>query len=328
MIKMNSGRNVLDLFSGCGGFTKGLVEAGLNVIAGIDNWERAIESYSANFDHKAICEDLTQLSPEKFQSNYNTENESIDIIVGSPPCQSFSMAGRRKKDDPRNDLYEEFVKYVDFYRPKAFLMENVMGILSKKNSEDENVIDIILSKFEEGYNTKVYKLYASDFYVPQNRRRVIIFGIRKELGIEPEYLQPELTIDQRISVREFLLPKEVIDNDYTHTYLSEKAIQGIIRKKEESKKKGNGFGAQFLDLNKPSYTISARFWKDGYEALVKYNDNEIRRLTVTELKRIQTFPDDYEIIGNYKDVCTQIGNAVPCLFAKYLGLHLIKTLEL
>ena len=116
-------------------------------------------------------------------------------------------------------------------------------------------------------------------------------------------------------------------SSYRNTYISEKAIQGIIRKKAKSKEKGHGFGAQFLNLDKPSYTISARFWKDGYEALVKYSDSEIRRLTVPELKRVQTFPDDYEIVGNYRDVCTQIGNAVPCMFAKYIGMHLIKTLE-
>ena len=84
---------------------------------------------------------------------------------------------------------------------------------------------------------------------------------------------------------------------------------------------------QFLNLEKPSYTISARYWKDGYDALVKYNEKEIRRLTITELKRIQSFPDDYIIIGSKKDIIMQIGNAVPCRFAYHLGKYMINTLQ-
>jgi DNA (cytosine-5)-methyltransferase 1 len=123
-----------------------------------------------------------------------------------------------------------------------------------------------------------------------------------------------------------LLPREEIDENYPKTYLSEKAIRGILRRKKEAREAGKGFGAQFLDLNKPSYTISARFWHDGYDSLVKYSDTEIRRLTVTELKRIQTFPDEYIIEGNYKEVVTQIGNAVACKFAEAIGRHLVQTL--
>ena len=88
------------------------------------------------------------------------------------------------------------------------------------------------------------------------------------------------------------------------------------------KDKGYGFGAQFLDPDKPSYTIPARYWKDGYDALVKYNDSEIRRLTITELMRIQTFPDDFIIKGTKKDKIIQIGNAVACRFAYHLGKYM------
>ena len=94
-----------------------------------------------------------------------------------------------------------------------------------------------------------------------------------------------------------------------------------------SKEKGFGFGAQMLDFDKPSYTIPARYWKDGYDALVKYNEKEIRRLTITELKRIQSFPDNYIIDGSSKDIIMQIGNAVACKFAYYLGKYIINTLQ-
>ena len=117
---MNDNLNVLDLFCGCGGMSKGLEDAGLNIIAGIDIWDKAIESYSKNFKHQAICENLQELPPEDFDALYNTENNSIDIIVGGPPCQGFSIAGKRDLKDPRNSLFMEYVKYLDYFQPKAF----------------------------------------------------------------------------------------------------------------------------------------------------------------------------------------------------------------
>ena len=317
--------NVIDLFCGCGGMSKGLTDAGLNIIAGIDIWDKAIENYNKNFEHKAYCEDLTKLPPEKFNELYNKENKNIDILVGGPPCQSFSIAGKRDKNDPRNALFMEYVKYLDYFNPKAFIMENVIGMLSKKTANGEKVIDIIMEQLNRNYNCIINKLYASDFEVPQNRRRVIIVGIRKDLNIiptEPEHIIKN--VKDRIPIKNILLQKEQIE---LSNFLSEKAIHGIINKKERSKERGTGFGAQFLDLDKPSYTIPARYWKDGYDALVKYNEKEIRRLTIIELKRVQTFPDDYIIIGSKKDIIMQIGNAVACKFAYHLGKYIINILQ-
>jgi DNA (cytosine-5)-methyltransferase 1 len=317
--------NVIDLFCGCGGMSKGLTEAGLNIIAGIDIWDKAIENYNKNFEHKAYCEDLINLNPEKFNELYNKEKKEIDILVGGPPCQSFSIAGKRDKNDPRNSLFMEYVKYLNYFNPKAFIMENVIGMLSKKTANGENIINIIMEELNKNYNCIINKLYASDFEVPQNRRRVIIIGIRKDLNILPKEPEPIIkSINDRISVKNILISKDEIDKKY---YLSEKALLGIENKKKVNKEKGYGFGAQILDFDKPSYTIPARYWKDGYDALVKYNDKEIRRLTIIELKRIQTFPDDYILEGSKKDIIIQIGNAVACKFAYYLGKYLINTLQ-
>ena len=316
--------NVIDLFCGCGGMSKGLTDAGLNVIAGIDIWDKAVESYNKNNHHKAYCADLTELPPEKFNELYNKENKIVDILVGGPPCQSFSMAGKRDKNDPRNALFMEYVKYLDYFEPKAFIMENVIGMLSKTTEDGENVIDIIMEQLNKKYNCIINKLYASDFEVPQNRRRTIIIGIHKDLNILPK--EPELIIkskDDRVAVKTILLDKKDVDKSY---YLSERAIQGILNKKARSKERGAGFGAQFLNMDKPSYTIPARYWKDGCDALVKYNEKEIRRLTILELKRIQSFPDDYCLEGNNKEKIMQIGNAVACKFAYYLGKHIIKSI--
>ena len=317
--------NVIDLFCGCGGMSKGLTDAGLNVIAGIDIWDKAVESYNKNYHHKAYCADLTQLPPEKFNELYNKENKNVDILVGGPPCQSFSIAGKRDKNDPRNALFMEYVKYLDYFKPKAFIMENVIGMLSKKTANGENVIDIIMEQLNRNYNCIINKLYASDFEVPQNRRRTIIIGIRKDLNILPKEPEPIIkSVQDRIPVKNILIPKEEVDKKY---YLSEKALAGIENKKSVNKEKGFGFGAQMLDFDKPSYTIPARYWKDGYDALVKYNEKEIRRLTITELKRIQSFPDNYIIDGSNKDIIMQIGNAVACKFAYYLGKYIINTLR-
>lgn len=314
--------NTIDLFCGCGGMSKGLIDAGINVIAGIDIWNIAVNSYNNNFIHNAYCEDLTILSPENFNEKYNKNNIIIDLIVACPPCQSFSLAGKRDKDDPKNSLFMEFVKYLDYFNPKAFIMENVIGILSKKTSTGEKVINIIMSYLTKNYNCIICKLYASDFEVPQNRRRTIIIGIRKDLNKIPS--EPKVIIRDRIPVKTILLPREEIEQSY---YLSTKAINGINAKREKSIINKTGFKAQFLDINKPSFTIPARYWKDGYDALVKYDENNIRRLTILELKRIQSFPDDYVITGTKKEIIMQIGNAVSCKFAYYLGKYIINILQ-
>ena len=316
--------NAIDLFCGCGGMSKGLTDAGINVIAGLDIWDKAVNSYNQNFDHKAYCQDLTTFKPEMFDVVYNTNKDNIDLIVGGPPCQSFSMAGKRDPADPRNSLFIHFVEYLDYFNPKMFMMENVFGILSKKTSTGEKVIDLIMEQLELNYNCKICKLYASDFEVPQNRPRVVIIGIRKDLKIlpsEPTFITPK---DKRLPVSGILLPREDVPDTY---YLSEKAIQGIINKKQRSKETGKGFGAQMLKLDKPSYTIPARYWKDGYDALVEYSPTEIRRLTILELKRIQSFPDDFIINGSKKEIIMQIGNAVPCKFAYHLGKYATNILQ-
>jgi len=235
------------------------------------------------------------------------------------------MAGRRDKNDPRNSLFMEYVKYLEFFKPKAFILENVMGILSMKMNNGQLAIDVIMNCLNKDYKCLINKLYASDFEVPQNRRRVIIIGIRNDLNIIPT--PPELiitSVGDRIPVSTILLSKEEVEQKY---FLSKRAIDGINAKKELMKQKSYGFGAQYLQMNKPSYTIPARYWKDGYDALVKYSDTEIRRLTETELKCIQSFPKDYILHGNKKDVIMQIGNAVACQFAYHLGKHIIKILQ-
>ena len=223
---------VLDLFCGCGGMSKGLEDAGLKIVAGIDVWNKAIASYKKNFNHLSICKDLRKLSPESFSSQYNVQKTDIDLIVGGPPCQGFSIAGKRNIADPRNSLFMEYVKYLNYFKPKAFIMENVIGILSMKNTVGEKIIDIIMEKLTIDYNCVINKLYASDFEVPQNRRRVIIIGVRKDLKITPKPPQSILSKQDRIPVSTILEAKKDVD---IKQFLSKRALSGIKRKKERSK---------------------------------------------------------------------------------------------
>jgi DNA (cytosine-5)-methyltransferase 1 len=292
----------------------------------MDIWPVAMESYQRNHPHQAVCADIRTMTPDQLEARYGIRRGEVDVVVGGPPCQSFSMAGQRRKDDPRNTLFMEYVRYLEYYQPRAFLMENVMGILSKTTETGEKVMDIILRELVRvGYHCRVNKLWASDFEVPQNRRRVIVAGIRRDLGRgEPPAIPLVIpTVAQRLPVGPLLLPREAVGAEF---FLSPRALEGIRRKREKSREKGRGFNAQFLDVGKPSYTILSRYWKDGYDALVRYSDTEIRRLTVLELRRIQTFPDDYDLAGGKKDVVIQIGNAVPCRLAYHLGRWLQQVL--
>ena len=281
-----------------------------------------IKQYKKNHHHLALCKDLTKYSPEDLENEHKIKD--IDIIIGGPPCQGFSNAGKRDIKDPRNSLFMEFNKYLVYYRPKMFIMENVMGILSMKNKNGDKCIDIISQILSKEYNIKICKLYACDFDVPQLRRRVLIFGVRKDIGILPFEPSPLYTKENRPSVGNILEERKDVESKY---FLSERALEGIKRKKARMKKEGKGFGAQILDFNKPSYTIPARYWKDGYDALVSYDDDNIRRLTLKELSKIQSFPDSYEFIGSKKNVTIQIGNAVACKFGYHMAKHLISILN-
>jgi DNA-cytosine methyltransferase len=315
-IEVNKKITVVDLFCGCGGLTTGLVDAGLDVLAGIDKWNIAIDTYNANQCHIGYTKDLTKFSPQEFTKL--TTIKSFDLLVGGPPCQGFSNAGKRDQNDPRNSLFMEYVKYLNYFKPKAFIMENVVGILSMKTAKGEYVKDIIMRELTVNYDCKYFKLSAADFEVPQNRKRIIFIGFLKELKIditEPIAVNP----DEHIAVKTVLEKKKDVDKSY---FLSERAINGINKKKEKMKEKGYGFGAQFLDRDKPSFTIPARYYKDGYDALVYYDDDNIRRLTNNELAKIQSFPHNYYFEGSNKEIIMQIGNAVACKFAYHLGKYI------
>ena len=167
--------NVLDLFCGCGGLSYGFQQAGYNVLLGIDNWKDALATYALNHGKsKVFCADLTIVEEKMVESVLLDQH--INVIIGGPPCQGFSVAGKRQVDDERNTLYKGFVRMVAHFRPQAFVMENVPNILTIGSGVVKT--SIIKDFSEVGYHVEAKVLTASDYGVPQNRRRAIFVGLR------------------------------------------------------------------------------------------------------------------------------------------------------
>lgn len=198
--------NVIDLFAGCGGLSLGFEMAGFNIPLAIEKDEWASETYKKNHcNTKVITGDITQIT--NLSDLIDRKNLPIDGIIGGPPCQGFSLSGNRDKNDPRNSLFMEFVRFVKFYKPKFFVMENVTGILSMKTKDNLKVKDLILKEYDNaGYNVKICKLNAAEFGVPQSRIRIVFIGIRKDIYFKENEIEPtpflfgekQITVEQAI----------------------------------------------------------------------------------------------------------------------------------
>ena len=201
------GYTSIDLFSGCGGLTKGLQMLGVKSILASDIDENAAKTFMRNFpDTPFLCKSITDV--EKDECDALLAGQVPDIIVGGPPCQGFSLANKNRNkvaDDPRNKLFYGFVKFIQWYSPKAFIMENVKGLLSMQNGK---VIQTIEEEFAKagycGYNVQYRVLRASNYGAPQHRERVILIGIRKDLNIMPKHPLPYV-LDHQITVDEAIM---------------------------------------------------------------------------------------------------------------------------
>lgn len=342
--------NVIDLFCGCGGLSLGFEQAGYNVILGIDNWADALVTYRLNHKNAQTLQgDLKNLQPEDIQKKYSIAN--VDVIIGGPPCQGFSIAGKRIIDDDRNKLYKSFVRFVDYFRPSAFVMENVPNILSIGNGA---VKDSIIKDFEElGYKINYHVLTASDYGVPQNRRRAIFVGLKDD---NFEFPEPYLKVDQRVTTLQAIsdLPEGTVEDNgqYPSPPLSEyqremrkdsltlynhqitvhtKETQSIIAMVPDGGNYKNLPQSMWsirkvhiawtrMDSRKPCFTIDTGHFHHFH---YKYN----RVPTVRESARIQSFPDSFHFIGGKTSQLKQVGNAVPPLLSKAIAIQLKKYLQ-
>lgn len=286
---------VVDLFSGCGGLSLGLANAGFDIVAGIDNWEPTIEIYKQNFDHESIQLDL---SDEKKSINIISRLHP-DMIVGGPPCQDFSSAGKRDEGGGRADLTVSFANIVTNIRPKYFLMENVDRILkSKKLPEAFRIFK------RAGYGLSFKVFDASYCGVPQARKRFFLFGELNGYDNALNFYFEKNLSSKPMTIREYLGDTLGIDFYYRHPRnYNRRAV---------------------FSVDEPSPTIRGvnRPVGKGYKGhpndASKINKH-IRPLTSRERALIQTFPSDFIWTGNKTQLEQIIGNAVPVKLAEFVG---------
>ena len=308
----------VDLFCGAGGLSKGLEMAGLQGICGLDFFKEAGQTYARNFKHPFVYGDIKD--PETKKRFYETVNRELngrelDVVAGGFPCQGFSMAGNRVVDDPRNSLYRELVEIVSVLRPKFVICENVKGLRSMLGGAVEKKI---LEDFKEiGYDMDVATLCAADYYVPQKRERVIFIGNR--IGAVNYYPKPLLKPEEYVTTREAILDLMNHPNDPSFNHIITKHSKEM-QKRIENTPEGKSLYENYSDSwkkcpwDEPSCTVKENHGGTNLHPRLP------RVLTPRELARLQSFPDDFIFEGNKSKQLVQIGNAVPCLLGKAIGL--------
>jgi len=308
----------VDLFCGAGGLSKGLELAGLQGICGLDWFKEAGMTYRRNFNHPFVEGDIKQQDvKDKFYQAVKEKlnGRKLNIIAGGFPCQGFSMAGNRIADDPRNSLYKEMLEIVKTLQPDFVICENVKGLRSMLGGKVEKKI---ISDYKEiGYEMNVTTLCAADYYTPQKRERVIFIGNR--IGATNYHPKPILTPNEYITTGEAIgdLINHPEDPGFNHvpTKHSEEMQQRMIECPEgKSLYKGYSDAWKKCPWNEASCTI-----KENHGG-VNVHSKLPRVLTAREMARLQSFPDDFIFEGTKAKQLVQIGNAVPCLLGKAIGL--------
>lgn len=340
-ISDRSSPSFIDLFCGAGGMSTGFEMAGFHPILAIDNWKDALDTYQFNKPGvDVLCADLSIMSPEAIKEKYGIS--SVDVIIGGPPCQGFSVAGKRIIDDVRNKLYKSFVAFVRVFQPRVFVMENVPNILSMGGGI---IRDSILSDFSKlGYSVHYKILTASDYGVPQNRRRAIFVGLKSNV----DFAFPQPTVVKPITAKEALsdLPEESIEDGGQYPTLPQSEYQTKMRQgstglfnhaatvhTEQTKRiiamvpDGGNYTCLPKELqatrkvhiawtrlhsDRPSITIDT-----GHNHHFHYKYNRVP--TARESARLQSFPDSYRFLCGKTSQLKQIGNAVPPLMAKSIA---------
>ena len=181
---------VISTFAGCGGSSLGYQMAGFKELLAVEWEQNAVDTFRLNFPDVTVYHgDIAKLTGKRCMELAGIEKGELDVFDGSPPCQGFSTAGKRKFDDPRNSLFKEYARLLFELQPKAFVMENVTGMV--KGCMKQAYLQIIKTLRECGYKAKGEVLNAMYYGVPQSRERVIIIGFRDDLGIEPSHPKPQ-----------------------------------------------------------------------------------------------------------------------------------------
>lgn len=342
----STGRRAISLFSGAGGDTQGLHDAGVDVVGFVEIDETAKQTHLANFPECAFLGgDICEIKEPELQPYVN----KIDFLFGGFPCQSFSHGGNKSATDPRGQLYKQFIRVTNIIKPSIILGENVKGILSRKTETNELFVDRIINEFKDiGYTIKYKLLSCENFGVPQLRKRVIFVGVKDSLNIDmdtivlPEHhSDPNSRVKTIRSISEFslknalkvekskfidMIPEnKIITNDgdpvevsgsvptnLTKCYNETASVKNSAFDISFAKRKGGNFSC-VVDVDGPTCTILCTYNRMPrlFMPMGQGSDLYFRPFTIGELKQIQGFPIDYEFVGTEMAVIKQIGNAVP-----------------
>lgn len=303
---MNGKPTVISTFAGCGGSSLGYQWAGFKELLAIDFDKRAVETFKANFDTPIWQKDICQVEAKDILQFCDIKVGDLDILDGSPPCQGFSLAGKRKVTDPRNSLFVEYVRLVEALQPKVFVMENVTGMVKGKMKGLFKEVMLMLKS--TNYKVKC-KLMNSKYYgVPQARRRLIWIGVHPNIKKDPTFPQPGHEIITVKKALEDITPDEYweinTDTEFGKQYLKLRPGQSLAKTWE----KGSGFNTRRLAWNKPSFTVTKTGIFGKYPKLI-HPDGK-RSVSINECKRLCSFPDDFVLTGNIKEKWAVMGNAV------------------
>ena len=352
---MNQALTAVSLFTGAGGMDIGFEKAGVNVIFANELMKEAAETYKANHPGRTIVNDDINNVIEKM-NNY----EGTDLVFGGPPCQGFSVAGKMDPDDARSKLIFTFLDVVERVKPRAFVMENVkaLGFLDKWEPVRKKYLERASSL---GYNCSPFILNATEYGVSQKRERVFFIGIKNNQDVFFEYHMNDLLEQQKTeapTIRALLKslgPAGTEKNPNTCTAKITFATNPIMRKSPYAGMYFNGQGRPIniddyantlpasMGGNKTPFLDEEYLYGDANEDwVVSYHrgllngtitpefreaPKRLRRITINEAIRIQTFPDDYIFCGNKGRIYTQIGNAVPSKLAEVVANATIQYLK-
>ncbi|MGN0384052.1 MAG: DNA cytosine methyltransferase [Eubacterium sp.] len=307
---------VASLFCGCGGTDVGLLgdfdflgkhyeSNDMEIVYANDIDDNACNIFKENFGITPDNRDIREVKSE--------EIPEFDILTGGFPCQSFSIIAQNPKrlgvKDERGKLFFEMCRILRERQPKCFIAENVKGILT---ANKKSAFPLILKEFEEsGYDVQYRILNSANYGVPQKRERVIIVGFRKDLNIDFSFPDVEIEDENNFAPLKKVIEKKV-DEKY---FFSERAVAGMM-KKRESMNKGRA-----QDINKPCNTVGAHLAKVSLNSTdpVLMEGKRYRRFTPREVARIQSFPDDFELVGSEAAQYRALGNAIPPVMIWYVA---------
>ncbi len=336
----------LDLFCGAGGLSLGLERAGLRVAAAFDAWGPAVASYRANFPgHPCFLEDVDRLGKERLRELGVPAR--VDLLAGGPPCQGFSQQRIGEDEDPRNDLVLAFARAVLATEARAFIMENVRGLLGSRGKA--TLLRFRAVAEAAGYRVRTGVLDAADFGVPQHRHRVFVVGTKR--GACGEFEFPAPASPRRVTVREALAdlpPPTGKGTEATDPLHFETPLTELNRRRISLVPPGGGFEDLPVELradchlpgadrighravygrlhpDRPAGTITAMF--DSFTRGRFGHPLEPRNLTLREGARLQGFPDAHRFAGTKREITKQIGNAIPPPLAEAVARGIRGALE-